>query len=239
MRRSEFQKSILKSFMYKTKLRYNEIWDKTIPSNKFDYHLKQLIKEGIIEKQDTLYQLTSKGLYIISSLDGVVIEEKKQPLVCSFILGYDKKKNKVLMQIRTKQPFYGVFGIPGGKLEFGSSTVDQAAEEFKEETGFSGKLKLKLITNYITYNLDDKQMAHHMIGFMYLATDLQGELIEETREGKNIFISPDEISNYDIYPDIPFNVETLLSENDSLVYKEGYREISNGKFISFKFLNEK
>ena len=199
------QKHILKKFMYNEALRFNEILDKEFPSNKFNYHLQQLIEKNIIEKENERYRLTAKGVQLITGLDGINIESKQKPVPCVFIMGYDKNNNKILVNKRRKQPFRGVIGIPGGKVEFGHNLEEQAKAEFLEETGLKAdKMQLKLITNYRTIREEDNEMTHHVIGFFFLGTDLSGELIEEDREGENMFLNIEEAQTMDRYPDFDF-----------------------------------
>ncbi len=234
----EIQKQILKKFMYNTQLRYNEIWDKTIASNKFNYHLQQLVEEGVIEKKEDKYQLTDKGTHIISSLDGVALEEKKKPIVCAFVMGYDEKGKKILVNIRKKQPFFNYVGIPGGKVEFGKPVEEQAKEEFLEETGLQGKLNLKLILNMATINEETKETMHHITGFFYIATELEGKLVEKNREGENMFITLEESSNYKKYPDFDYFTSKLLEEREGIIFSELKRFMKNNEFTGIQFLGK-
>ncbi len=219
--------------MYNDKLKYNEIWDKSNPSNKFNYHLMKLVEEKILIKEDEFYKLTSKGLEIISGLDGVEILQKSKPLVCCFVMGF--KDDKVLVNIRKKQPFMDYLGIPGGKLDFGNTTIEQAKKEFLEETGLSGDLSLKLITNYITLNLDDCKVSHHMIGFFYRADNLKGELIEKNREGENSFITLNKALELNHFPDFPIFSKILLENKSEIKFQEAIRKIKDGKFTELDY----
>lgn len=223
--------------MYNKDLKYNEIWDKTIPSNKFNYHLQALITRNIIEKKGETYHLTDTGIHTISSLDGVEISQKKKPIVCAFIMGYDEEEKKILVNVRKKQPFLDYLGIPGGKVEFGTSITEQAHEEFLEETGLKGELKLKLIMNLITINEETKATNHHVTGFFYIAKNLSGKLIEKNREGENLFMSLKECEEHKQYPDFKYFTTTLLEESKEIIFKEAKRFVKNGEFTKIEFIN--
>ncbi|PLW80107.1 hypothetical protein C0585_04295 [Candidatus Woesearchaeota archaeon] len=235
MKENNIEKDILKKFMYNNKLRYNEIWNKDVPSNKFDYHLKKIIGKDYIKKVGEYYELTSSGMHHISHLDGEKIENKKKPIVCSFVMGVDDK-GKCLFNLRKKQPFIDTLGLPGGKIDVGNSTVEQAEIEFLEETGLKGELKLKLITNYITIDENTNEVSHQMVGFFYIATKLIGELIELTREGKNIFLTLEQAKNYKRYPDFEMFTSELLKEEETLKFVEAKRYIKDGKFTKIEYL---
>ena len=233
----EIKKHILKKFMYNGSLRFNEILDKAYPSNKFNYHLKLLIDEKIITKKNDKYSLTSKGTQVISSMDGVQIEEKRKPITCVFILGYDEQKNKLVLNQRKKQPFLNFIGLPGGKIEYGHSLPEQAREEFLEETGLDAeKFELKLITNYRTIDEETQELTHHVIGFFYLATGLKGKLIQKTREGENMFVTLKETKNMKKYPDFEFFTKILLSKSKQIKFREANRYTKNGEFTKIEFL---
>ena len=225
----EIELHILKIFMYKKDLTYNQILDKKYPSNKFNYHLQKLIDEEIISKEKQNYKLTPKGTQILSSLDGQTLKQKRNPIVCCFILAV--KDNKILINKRLKQPFIDYIGIPGGKLDLGNNLRTQAKEELLDETGLYGELDLKVISNYVTFEKDE--IAHHVVAFTYIATNIQGELKKIHREGENFWIKKEELKNYQVYPDIPKLV--------NLCFKEGIHQISakrfteEGKFTGIEF----
>lgn len=101
----KIRNEILKKFIYNLKLKYNEIWDKKIcSSSNFDYHLKQLIKEEIIEKKEDFYILTNKGTILITEIDGKTINNKKKPGTFAFVLVRDNN-GKILMNIRKNNHF--------------------------------------------------------------------------------------------------------------------------------------
>lgn len=229
----DVRKQILQKFMYNKSMKYNMIREK-VPSNKFNYHLKSLVLEGFIEQKEDKYTLTPRGMQLISSLDGVKIEENRKPIVCAFVLAY--KNGKILVNERGKQPFLGYIGIPGGKLDFGKRIPEQAAQELIEETGLNAKkFELKLITNYRTFDEDKKEQTHHVIGFFFLATGIGGTLKEEDREGKNMFMTLSQAKKMKRYPDFDFFTKTLL-ESKTLVFKEADRYVKNGEFTGIKFL---
>jgi len=229
----DVRKQILGKFMYNKSMKYNQLREK-ISSNKFNYHLKLLLSEGVIEHKEDIYSLSPKGVQLISSLDGIKIEDKRKPIVCAFVMA--KKGEKILVNERGKQPFMGFIGIPGGKLDYGNLLPQQAAQELLEETGISAKkFELKLITNYRTFDEDKKEQTHHVIGFFFLATGLSGTLKEEDREGRNMFITLSQAKKMKRYPDFDFFVKTLL-ESKTLVFKEADRFVKDGDFTGINFL---
>lgn len=235
---NDIQKSILKKFMYNGNLKYNQIWDKDLcNSNKFDYHLKLLIRQNLIRKKDDFYELTPGGCQLIGSMDGDKIEVKKKPIACVFIMGYDSVHDKILVNIRKKQPFMDHLGIPGGKIELGNTVYDEAKREFLEETGLSGDLKLKLITNYITYDEETEEIITHIFGYFFVAINCIGDLIEKNREGENMWMDFEDAKSHKKYLDNDFYMKVLLDKNENIIFKEAKRYVRNGEFTRIEFLD--
>ena len=51
------------------------------------------------------------------------------------IIVYNNQEDKILMCLRKKDPYKGLFNLVGGKVEPGKSGLDSAYRELKEETG--------------------------------------------------------------------------------------------------------
>lgn len=198
--KNDITKDILKKFIYNDKLKYNEIWDKSLcSSSHFDYHLKKLINRNIITKNEEYYELTPTGEAEIFKIDGLTIENKEKPLVCAFVLAVDG--DKLLLNERLKQPFYGYYNIPGGKVELGETTVECAKREFFEETGLACEPSLSQIVEKITYDDETNQITHHMIGYFYKTDKFEGTLDTKNREGKNHWITIEEFKKQKRFPE--------------------------------------
>ncbi|MBN1175415.1 NUDIX domain-containing protein [Candidatus Woesearchaeota archaeon] len=230
----DISQQILKKLMYNKGMSYNKLRDE-VPSNKFAYYLNKLVEEDIVKKNEDIYELTSEGIHLIASIDGVDIVQKKKPIVCTFVLGKDG--DKLLMNRRAKQPFLNYVGIPGGKVEFGSRLPEEAARELLEETGMSAeKFELRLITNFRTYDKETNELTHHVIGFFFLATGLSGELKSKDREGENLFMTRDEALKDKVYPDVEFFTAQMLGDGP-LEFKEIDRFTSDGEFVGINLLD--
>lgn len=53
------------------------------------------------------------------------------------ILLFNKDESKVLMCLREKEPYKGLFNLVGGKLEEGETELEGAYRELEEETGIT------------------------------------------------------------------------------------------------------
>lgn len=203
---------------------------------------KDLIKEEKITKEDkniAVYSLTNTGRTYASSMEGKSAIIKQKPIITCFVVGMDENNNKILFNQRTKEPFFGILGVNGGKMDFGNSPKEAAKREFFEETNLTGDLKLGIIANYHTYN--DDELMHHMISFYYYSTTLTGELKEIDREGKNMWLTIDEAnSNYEMFPELMDLITTIKEnkENNNIAHLNITRKQVNNKFVSYKIEKE-
>ncbi len=99
-------KKILELFLYRHKLKFNEIEKITgIRSNKISYYLKKLIQKKILEKQGDFYSLTESSEFIIPYLS-----EKKA--VLPVILIVIEKNKKIFLYKRDKRPYKDKLSLP-------------------------------------------------------------------------------------------------------------------------------
>jgi len=233
--KTDVQKKILVKLMHNQGLRYNELWNKECESNKFNYHLQKLVETGIIKKEEEKYCLTVKGKKLVTSLEGATGEEKSKPVVCVFILGHLTKEDKILAHLRKKEPFYDFAGIIAGKVEFGETPKNAAEMEFKEETGLSGNLKLKTVTNYVTEV--NSELMHHVIAFTYLCENPSGELVSKHREGENVWMTFGEFKKLKRFPEIDNLIEKTLQKNNAVNFLNSKRT-QEGDLLTSEMIDE-
>jgi 8-oxo-dGTP diphosphatase len=229
---NSIRSEILRKIMHQPGMRFNELWDKSDPSNKFAYHLRSMEEDGLIEKQGELYFLTGEGKQYVSAIDGKTGSEAKAPLVCVAILVFDG--DKVLMQQRKKEPFYDFWGFPSGKIQFSQYILEAARDELMEETGLEAELSIKGLFCSKTFN-DDKQIFNHHI-FIIRGEHAKGKLLAQTREGLNEWVPVKDIEKRHIFPDIPYLVKAANSERFALV--EIDRKQSAGSYLGNDAIKE-
>ena len=107
----------------------------------------------------------------------------------TMVMIQDKTTGKVLVQDRIKN--WKGLSFPGGHLENGESFYDCAVREVKEEMGLDVyNLKSCGIVNWLNKKTFDRFMV-----FLYKITDYSGELVAECDEGRNFWITVDEMRN--------------------------------------------
>jgi ADP-ribose pyrophosphatase YjhB (NUDIX family) len=205
---------------------FNALWEQDGPSNAFAYHINILLEDGLIEKTDNKYYLTHEGKKMAAYIDGETGNTAKAPLLTVAIVVVDKEKT--LMMRRTKEPFYGYWGFPAGKVKFSQYLLECAREELMEETGLECDLEMKGLFSSKTFSAGELSYNHQM--FVVKGTNPRGTLIEKTREGENCWIAFDDILKHNTFPNIHYTLQMALGEGFRWV--EADREQKADEFIN-------
>lgn len=122
------EKEILKAFLYNHELRFSDIEKKVrLRSNKLAYHIKNLVKKGVLEKSGDFYKLTEVSENLIPYLS-----DKQSPLPV-ILIALQKDSNNLFLYPREKRPFKGKFSLPGGRLLKGESIIDSVKRIMKDK----------------------------------------------------------------------------------------------------------
>lgn len=169
------KKQILFQLSISSALPFSKLKPKQIESNLFMYHLKQLISDEIIQKNDQgLYELTLDGYILMSKTSRVNFRVREQPLIFNMII-CQNSKGQYLLYKRLRQPFLGQISFPYGKLHLGEKIQPAAHRELEEKTGLKGDLEFLGSVYKIIYQQD--QLLTHTLVHIFKATNIQGQLI--------------------------------------------------------------
>jgi predicted transcriptional regulator len=112
----KYQKLILQRLLYNKGIRFSDLNNLRISSDRFNFHLKRLIEEGFVVKKGNLYSLSTKGKGIANR-----IEKQAKLGIALNIFKREKEGRKYLIQKRSKEPFVGWSGSPSGKIKYGET----------------------------------------------------------------------------------------------------------------------
>lgn len=222
------QSKILKELLFKVDSRFSDLNIENLPNDHFSFHIKQLIREKLIQKTPKdMYQLTNKGKEFASRLDKETESVNEQGKIAVLIACIDttKSETRFLVQQRLKQPHYGYHGFISGKVVKGSKIYDTADKQLLEETNLKAKLELIGIEHKMYYSshnelLEDKNY------FIFKAKNPTGNLQKEFKEGKNKWMTLKEIKKLNnLLPGI--NVAIKLIDNNNLTFSEN-KHIQDG-----------
>lgn len=187
------QMHILRELLYKSKLKFTDLNIVDLSSNHLTYHLKELQKFKLVSKTGNFYILTMEGKEFANRMDTDTAKIEKQPKVSVLIVPIRKSGKKIdyLIQTRLKEPYYGYSGFMTGKMRFGETVFEGAARELKEEMGLEAQFNYRYMLHEMVYDkkgvlLEDK--LFHVVE----ATNLVGDLMEETKDGRNKWMTEQE-----------------------------------------------
>lgn len=103
-----------------------------------------------------------------------------------------EKDRKIVLVKRNKQPFKGLWAIPGGHVDYGETVENATIREAEEETGL--KIRLKEILG--VYSRPDRNPEKHTMATVFVAEVVGGELKSGSDAADAKWIPIDEI-NFD------------------------------------------
>lgn len=209
------QSEILKSRIFKAGESFNRLNENKISTDSFTFHLKSLVEAGLVEKTQGKYCLSAIGKEFANRMDvekqNPQIEKQAKIGVLIFAIKKEGGITKYLLQQRLKHPYFGYFGGVGGKLKIGETITKAANREFNEETGLSGKLTFCGV-NHKTDFSKQGELLEDKLFFVFKATNLKGEFIQEFQGGKNIWFSLPQIKKLDkLFPDVLDKIKMVES----------------------------
>lgn len=190
--------AILHVLLFRPDARFAELQKASeLSSDHFNFYLKQLLDEKFVAKNDAgAYHLSQKGKEFANRFDTDERKVERQPkvAVCLMIRRDDGTQ---LLQQRLKQPFYGYWGRPTGKIRWGETILEAAARELMEETGLEADFEFEEIYHKMDFNKETGELLEDKIFFTIAATNTRGTLIEEFEGGRNTWMTQEE---YDALP---------------------------------------
>lgn len=199
------QKNILRQLMHSNELRYSQLKPEDMAGNLFMYHLKPLIREGMIFKNETgQYELTAEGKLHLDHLNLQTMLPRRQARIVLFFAAQNDKGEWLLVR-KSKHPLYNKIGHIHGNQLMGESLLEAAKNVFECRSGLTAKI-IHRGDGYATY-LENNEMTSNVMFHFFIATNLQGTLRKSHSSGKNIWMSEQAIAKD---PDILPTVVDLL-----------------------------
>ena len=131
------QRKILGRLLYAESLNYASMRPDDVESNHFAYHLDQLVKSGLIAKEEKLYSLSIAGLGAVDRLSHARMADRLQPHIVTAI-DLVAANGQTLLYKRNFQPYIYRVGFPLGKMHHEESVLQAAERELLEKTGLNG-----------------------------------------------------------------------------------------------------
>lgn len=185
----EFQISILRELLFKPQARFRDIKKVDVTNDHFTFHLKQLLKEGLVVKTNGRYSLSDEGKEFANRMDTDALKLERQAKLGIAIHAIRTRGGikEYLVHRRLKEPFYGWYGSHSGKIRWGENPLDCAKREFLEETGLTGDFSLKGIVHYHHFHKDGRLLEDKYF-WVYKVENTEGIFKEKVPEGENIWM---------------------------------------------------
>ncbi len=206
-----------------------------LESDRFNYHLKQLVQKGFIKKEQNEYKLTERGLKLTSDFTakGQTFDKFKVSVALCIIRKVDNKKSSrvILVQKRLRHPFYGDKNTISGKVERGEEIIQTATRKLKEETGLIADFKY--VGTLRNCKKDENGNILEDTFYYYCYTENpKGKLQGSNEYGENFWVPTNEfigiIKNSEDVAKMDIQVfERLLNGNFDLFFFEQFKVIKN------------
>lgn len=162
-----------------------------LSSDHFTFHISRLLELGLISRVGRgKYALSPAGKEYANRLDTDNNTVERQPKVAVLLAVSDGEQ--ILFQERLKQPYFGYWGLPTGKLRWGETILEGAARELMEETGLEAELELRGVYHEHAVEQDSNAMLEDKMFFVIKGTNPTGSLVERFEGGRNQWMSVDE-----------------------------------------------
>ena len=133
------QKYIMSVLMYQKTARFRDLRPPSTDTNLFAYHLKQLVKNGLVDKCDGGYTLSLRGLAYVDRISTEKFQMRVQPKIITMLV-IQNSEGDLLLQKRIKQPYIDTWTLPYGKLHIDDDSIkDAARREASEKLGLNNQ----------------------------------------------------------------------------------------------------
>ncbi|QOY36951.1 8-oxo-dGTP diphosphatase [Anaerobacillus isosaccharinicus] len=123
-----------------------------------------------------------------------------------------KKDRQVLL---LQKPSRGWWVAPGGKMESGESIKEAVTREYREETGL--EIQNPEIKGVFTIVIKDgAKVLNEWMMFTFLATEISGEMLAVSPEGKLKWQQQEDVKNLPMAPGDVFIFNHILHSNETI-----------------------
>jgi len=187
---------ILRELLFHPSVSFAKLQKMTgMQSDHFNFHLQKLVELNLVEKVSRgTYTLTPRGKEYANKLDTDNNTVERQPKT-AVILVIEREvagEKQYLLQERLKQPFYGFWGCPTGKVRWGETITETAARELMEETGLLAEFRTAGVYHELVYQQESGEQLEDKIFFVVHCTNTKGEAIEAFEGGRNHWMTREE-----------------------------------------------
>jgi ADP-ribose pyrophosphatase YjhB (NUDIX family) len=213
----DLQKHIVARLIHQSLARYRDIKPKDIEGNLFMYHLRQLQKENLVEKNNIWYRLTPEGLRLADTLSLKTLQVRIQPKIVTLI-ACQNEIGQWLLYRRNRQPFFGRIGFPYGKIHLGETIHQAATRELEEKTGVLAQLTHAGDCYLTTYQ--SEELVSQMFCHVFLGRKPIGTPAAQSAMGECFWSAISDAADPAYFPGFPNIFELICSTNEKRFFAE-------------------
>lgn len=215
------QKDILAKLITSPYLRYSYLKPTNIEGNHFMYHLKALMRDGLVVKNEQgQYLLSPEGKLNADKLSLQNYAPRKQPSIVTLIT-CQNAKGQWLVYKRKRQPLIDQIGFVYGKLHL-EETIEQAAHrELKEKTGLQCEL-IHRGDGYITI-YEGSDLVSQIMFHLFYGKNPFGEIKKTTKPGVASWAWREEFNHPPFMPSMSDLAELLAKHKDRFFVELTYK----------------
>ena len=210
------QKSIVKGLASVDSLRFSELKPDDIENKAFDYHLKLLIKDKLVEKNESGgYQLTPFGRKVGLSAGGKLSERVDRAFSVLFLIIRDSD-GRWLMYKRLTHPLINKVGFMHARPTVDETIQETATRVAKELTSLEASFSIRAHGYFKTFAKEDLESFTH---FTILTSEgVSGELNSSDERAEYKWYESPDFSSTEMLPNMADIV--ALYEDPSQDYLE-------------------
>lgn len=199
--KNEMRRYILEKLSRQNNLSFTELFDDAFfSSSHFNYHLKVLLDEEYVSKEEG-YSLTTKGKQLINRISGSA-EKLEQPIV--ILAAHIQHEGKILTSASKKEPYKHIWGLSCYGKAINARPTHAIKEICMQDTG----LELRNPQHTGTYAIYSEELdVYHIL--LVFTGEVHGELIIESESRRNKWVTPQEHKELKQYPDNQYILEHL------------------------------
>lgn len=214
------QSGILRTLLFKPEASFTDLNVLHVPSDQFSFHIRRLVEEGILAKEEAGYRLTTAGKQLAQLMDPETGNYERQGKIGVAIssVRVEGGHTQYLIQERLKQPYFGFHGLMTGKIRWGETVPEAAARVFEEETGLSAEFDIVAIKHKMDYDAAGELLEDKFF-FVLRADNLSGPFKQEFEGGRNRWMTKAELDATEkVFEGVEDSLHWL--QTPQLTYKE-------------------
>ncbi|MBR9676565.1 NUDIX domain-containing protein [Candidatus Woesearchaeota archaeon] len=224
------REAIFELFLDKTKLKFSDIEKAlSIRSNMVAYHLEQMIKQGLLEKKDDNYKLTSNAEKYIPVFEHVTGQEQSPlPIILVAVV----HNGEVLLIQRNKRPYKDYWSLIGGKMLLEENFEQASLRLAKEKTGL--EVEYDNVNAVLQEHVRGDDILKH--SFILFLTTVKATTTQPkaTNHGRLQWFALDELNKKEIIPSDYWLITNKLYHKADVT--NAFMTEQNGELTSFKII---